>query len=217
MSAPRLRRLLFGLAALAAGPALAAAEPAVPDLEALMRGMASAPGVVAEFRESRQVGLLREPIESRGVLHFVPPDRLVRRVTEPAPSSLVIDGRRMWLLDGAGPAPADLSADPAARQFVENFVVLFGGDLEALRARYETRFEADADGWELRLRPRDAMVRRFVEGITMRGRGRAMREMVVEESDGDRTTTTFPTVDTDHRHSEAELRELFGEPTAAAP
>ena len=65
-----------------------ASDEAPPSLEGLMAGMASARGVVAEFHETKEIALLRAPIESRGVLHFVPPDRLVRRVVDPAPSEL---------------------------------------------------------------------------------------------------------------------------------
>ena len=43
--------------------------------------MAATRGVAAEFRESREVALLVEPLESRGLLYFVPPDRMARFTT----------------------------------------------------------------------------------------------------------------------------------------
>jgi hypothetical protein len=205
----RLRLAWLGCALAAAAPASAEAPAAT--LEALMAGMAGARGVVAEFREVKQLALLAAPLESRGVLHFVPPDRMVRRTFEPVPSVLVVDGRRVVFRDAEGSAPLDLSGDPSARQFVDNVTTIFRGDLAALRERYEVRFEASPPGWRLELAPRDPVVRRFVASLTLAGEGEALREMVLLERDGDRTTTRFERVETDHEHTAEELRSLFGE------
>lgn len=197
-------------AAPASGPA-APTGSAAPTLEALMAGMAGARGVVAEFHEVKQLALLAAPLESRGVLDFVPPDRMVRRTLEPVPSLLIVDGRRVVFRDAAGAAPIDLSGDPSARQFVDNVTTIFRGDLGALRERYDVRFEAEPPKWRLELEPRDPVVRRFVASLTLSGEGDAMREMVLLERDGDRTTTRFDKVDANHAHTPEELRALFGE------
>jgi len=205
-----------GLAPLAAWPERASEEPELT-LESLMAGMASARGVVAEFREVKELRLLQAPLESRGRIDFIPPGRLVRQTFEPAEATLWIDGSRVWFQDTAGAEPADLSGDPSAREFVDNFVVIFSGDLAELQRRYETEFKADPEGgpsdrdpgWSLDLVPRDPLVRRFVSRISLRGEGRGLREMVLVESDGDRTTTHFERADTDHLHSPSELNDLF--------
>lgn len=206
------RRLRWALAGCAlAAAAAASAEPPAPTLEALMGGMAAARGVVAEFREVKELALLAAPLESRGVLHFVPPDRMVRRTLEPVASVLVVDGRRVLFRDSAGAPPVDLSGDPSARQFVDNVTAIFRGDVAALRERYEVRFEASPPGWRLELAPRDPVVRRFVESLTLAGEGEVLREMTLLERDGDRTTTRFERVEADHQHTPEELRSLFGE------
>jgi len=179
-------------------------------LEALMRGMASSRGVVASFRERKQLSLLDVPLESLGTLYFVPPDRLARHMTQPTRSQLVIDGDRVRLLDASGEDAMDLSRSPVARVYLDNFTVLFGGDLAELERRYEVDFETAAERWTLRLVPRSDRVKRFVESVVLRGDPVAMREMVVIESDGDRTTTTFERVDPDHVFEAAELERLFG-------
>lgn len=214
-----VRGLARGAALLLLAAGAAAADPAPGTLEGLMAGMARASGVLAEFREVKTLALLSAPIESRGVLHFVPPDRMVRRTLEPAPSWLVVDGGRVLFRDDSGEAPVDLSGDPSARQFVDHFTAIFRGDLAALRERYEVRFEAEAPRWRLVLEPRDALLRRFVASLTLSGDGEGMREMVLVERDGDRTTTIFGHVETDHVYTPEELATLFGtgEAGAAAP
>jgi len=194
----------------------AAADPPPGTLEGLMAGMARASGVLAEFREVKTLALLAAPLESRGVLHFVPPDRMVRRTLEPAPSALVVDGRRVVFHDGSGEAPVDLSGDPSARQFVDHFTTLFRGDLAALREKYEVRFLAEPPGWRLVLQPRDAVLRRFVASLTLSGEGETLREMVLVERDGDRTMTQFGRVETDYVYTAEELAALFGTGEAGA-
>jgi outer membrane lipoprotein-sorting protein len=200
-----VRRLVSALllAASAAG-----AEPP-PTLEALMAGMAQTPGVEARFLETKEIALLSEPLETRGTLAFVPPDRLVRTTTEPSRSRLVIAGDRFSFVDAAGGDAIDLSANPLAREFVDNFIVLFNGDLEALRRRYEPELRADESGWELVLRPRQRPLSDLIERITLTGRGRALLRMEMRERDGDRTTTRFEEVQVDRRFTPEEIERLF--------
>lgn len=206
-------------AAAAAAVALACAAPASAErleLETVLRGMAGTAGVSAHYREVKHIALLREPLETRGELVFVPPDRLARITQYPGRSWLLVDGDRVRLFDEASGEAVDLAGDPAARIFVESFIVLFQGDPDALRERYRVRFDADGDAWSIRLEPRRAPVDRFVESITLRGAARALRSMELVERDGDRAVTTFDHVEVDRRFSEEELARLF-DPPAAGP
>ena len=222
--------LTVGAAGSGAGPGAAdAAADTRLTLERLMAEMARSRGVVARFREVKEVSLLSAPIETRGELAFAPPDRFVRRTREPAATALYVDAEQLVFRDEAGGETVDLAADPVARRFVENLVVLWSGDLEALRERYEVSFEAEpqtepqtgpagetdpAAGarWQLRLRPRSAPMRDFVREIALRGAGPRLETMVLVESDGDRTTTTFEALETDHVFSAEELERTFRPP-----
>ena len=68
---------------LAAAAALAlGADPATHSgdltLDDLLGHMATTRGVVADFREIKTLKLLDSPLESRGTIYFIPPDRLAR-------------------------------------------------------------------------------------------------------------------------------------------
>jgi hypothetical protein len=182
------------------------------ELERLMQGMASSPGVVARFTETKHLALLAEPLESRGTLYFIPPDRLVREVTRPGASRLVIDGGRLAIQDEAGGQEVDLAGNPIAREVIENFVALFAGDLAALERRYQVDFEVATPRWKLRLVPRAAAMRRLIARVEIRGDGSGMRELAMFEQDGDRTETRLLEVDPRHRFTSEELRRLFGAP-----
>jgi outer membrane lipoprotein-sorting protein len=210
--------LCAALGLLPAGGASAepAAEPRTPSLEALMAGMAETSGVWARFVEHKQIALLSEPIETRGTLVFVPPDRLRRSTAEPSRSELVIAGERFAFRDAAGADAVDLSASPLARQFVENFIVLFNGDLAKLRERYEPEFRSAGADWSLALRPRNRPLSDLIERITLVGTGPLLRSMEMLEKDGDRTTTRFSDVEVDRHFTPAELEQLFALPTSDA-
>jgi hypothetical protein len=181
-------------------------------LEILMHHMSRTSGVKARFRESKEVRLLSNPIETRGEIFFIPPDRFARHTSEPGHTTLVIDGESLRFDDEIGDEKIDLSSDPIARQFVDNFTVLFNGDLPELRRRYQIRFQADDERWELVLDPSAKTLRRYLRSITLRGDGPALSEMIVVETDGDTTTTRFVEITTNHVFSERELEAAFPGP-----
>ncbi len=206
--------LASGLLALAALGGLAGAEPpprprGALTLEALTQRMATSRGVTASFHEVKDLALLDAPLESSGMLYFVAPDRLLRHTTSPTAARLVVENGRITYRDTAGSEEIDLAENPVARQFVDNLIVLFNGNLPALRERYEIDFGADGSTWKLVLTPRRAAMRHFITRIALSGDGAALQQLVTDEADGDRTTTTFANVVTDHAFSATELEHLF--------
>lgn len=198
-----------GLACLSAsGP-----SPEVPHgtltLETLMHHMATTSGVRAEFHEVKHIALLEQPLESDGTLYFIPPARMARITRAPGATTLVIDGSRMSYRDTTGGNSVDLSGNRVARAIVENFVVLFNGDLDALQKHYEVGFDAESARWHMRLVPKGPPVSQLIASIELRGDGPALQEMVVVEKEGDRTTTLFHDVVVDTRFSPEELSHIF--------
>lgn len=190
-------------------------EPAGFGLAELMNGMASTAGVVADFREQKQIALLEKPLSSSGRIYFVPPDRLARFTLEPEASALIIDGAKLRFRQGDREA-FDLSGNPMARIFIDNFIVLFNGDLPKLQDLYHTDFDAEGDHWTLILQPRRSPLRGLVENIALRGGREGIREMVMQNRDGDRTATTLDVIETDHHFTDGELEDLFVEGTVPA-
>lgn len=195
----------------------AAADPgaaAVPTLEELTHRLATTSGVVAQFHERKYLALLEEPVESEGRLYFIPPSCLSWNVQTPGQSSLVIEGERVRFRDEASPDGMDLSGNPVARHFVEAFMVLFNGDLAAMREQYSVDFQTGPEGWRLELVPRSSRVRQMIASITLFGREGPIDRMELLEADGDRTVTTFADTKIDHHFGAAELHEIFGPQTS---
>jgi outer membrane lipoprotein-sorting protein len=216
--APQLA--LLALLSLLAAASAAAEPPAVLQgpltLETLMQRMAATSGVRAEFREEKTLALLEAPLVSEGTLYFIPPARMARITTRPGASRLVIDGERMSYTDETGASDVDLAGNRVARSIVENFVVLFAGDLAALQDRYRVEFTARHRVWRIHLTPKAAPLSEFLASVEMQGEGPALEQMAMREADGDLTVTRFQRVETDVRFTPEELARLFA-PAGTAP
>jgi outer membrane lipoprotein carrier protein LolA len=188
-----------------------AGEPADSDaaLDEILRRMASTPGVEAVFEERKELALLAAPLETRGVIYFVPPDRFARFTTSPGTSALLVTGDAVQLREGSDAEAIDLSGNRVARVFVENFVALWSGDRDRLERLYTPEFRGTREAWELRLAPRRAPLADAIARITLRGDRDALQELVVEERDGDRTTTRFGATRSDRAFTAAELQQIF--------
>ena len=188
-----------------------AGEPAGSDaaLDEILRRMASTPGVEAVFEERKELALLAAPLETRGVIYFVPPDRFARFTTSPGTSALLVTGDAVQLREGSDAEAIDLSGNRVARVFVENFVALWSGYRDRLERLYTPELRGTREAWELRLVPRRAPLADAIARITLRGDRDALQELVVEERDGDRTTTRFGATRSDRAFTAAELQQIF--------
>lgn len=202
---------------LAAAAALADA-PSAPQLADVLERMASSSGVEVSFHERKELALLAAPLESSGVIYFAAPDRFARFTRSPGEASLLVDGDEVRMREGADGEVMDLTGNPLARAFVENFVVLWSGDRERLEDRYQIGFRGEEERWQLRLVPRRRPLADAIAAITLSGDTQAMREMLVEELDGDRTTTVFDSLHSDRAFTPQELHRIFvaGEPLEGA-
>jgi hypothetical protein len=190
-----------------------AAAQEAPTLESLLARFAGLPGLEARFVEEKRIALLAVPVRSEGRIYFAPPGRLLRRVTSPEASSALIDEGRLRMRQGERTEELSIDENPVLRGFIDSFRAVLAGDRAALerfyRAEVSARPEEGAGGWELRLRPRNGPLARFLREIRMRGTDATLREMRMVEVNGDETRTEFHDVNTRRRYEAAEARRLF--------
>ena len=133
----RRRDFLLGLLAASAAPLVARAD-AVDDLLArIARARAGAKTLTGPFTQVATVGLLRSQVTSTGTLYLKYPDRLRWELGPPdsvtywvAPEGLAYRG-----LHGGGRIPIDTTAQAD----VEALRAMLGGNVSALRARFDVR------------------------------------------------------------------------------
>lgn len=196
--------------ALASEPGTAPASTPGTELDALLHGMASTAGVEVQFREQKEIALLAAPLESRGVIYFVPPDRFARFTLSPGYSSLVIDGETLRYREGRDGDEVDLTGSLTARVFVDNFIALWSGDRERLEHLYEVELRGGGATWQLNLEPRRRPLSRFIRKIVLSGDATGMKQMLVQNRNGDRTISRFERVESDRAFTAEELHRIFG-------
>jgi len=195
-------------AAAAAKPPAAATKPV--DVDALLAGLAKAPGLHARFKEVKHITLLQQPLVSEGSIYFAPPARFARRTEKPIPSTLIVDGNQLSFGDADGHESLNLGANPVAKLFADSFVMLLSGN----RAGLERIFKMDlgpapGGAWRLVLTPRVAPMDKMIKKLELRGRGLNLEELDVHETSGDWTETAFTDVDLKRRYSAAEQARIF--------
>jgi hypothetical protein len=133
--------------------------------------------------------LLSEPLKSSGTLAYAAPDKLEKTTLSPRPERLILDGDQLTIDRGAGAEHRTfaLSAHPEIAGVVESIRGTLAGDTAALERFYTIELSGGRADWVLRLKPKDATLRKLVTTIRIAGAGAEIHTIDTQESDGDRT------------------------------
>lgn len=219
------RQAMLGSVALVACPtALLAETPALPGpntANELFTKMATLSGLEATFVETKKVALLKVPLRSEGALFYMRPGYLLRQVTQPKPSQVLITPERLEIKDGQGTRTMDLRARPDVKLFVEAFIKVLAGDQAALAKVFDIQFEHSIvnssqtspppiAGWNLTLTPKAAPLNQLVRRLVLSGRGYAVERIEVLETKGDSAVTELTVKTVGRVFNADEQRTLFG-------
>jgi hypothetical protein len=141
----------------------------------------------ADFTEKKYLSLLKQPLESSGVLIYDAPDHLEQRTTLPRPQAVVLDHGVVTMQIGKRQRVLRLADYPQLAPLIDSIRATLAGDRAALERVFELGFSGTLDHWQLRLQPRNARLAANLKLIDMRGERDAVREVQVQQSDGDRS------------------------------
>jgi outer membrane lipoprotein-sorting protein len=196
-----------------AKPAATAAAKAPADIDALLAGLAKAPGLYARFREEKHIALLQAPLVSEGSIYFAPPSRFARHTEKPIKSAMIIDGDQLQFGNADGQERMNLGTNPVARLFADAFVMLLSGNRAGLEKIFKMQLTPKTGGaageWKLVLTPRGAPMDKQIKELELRGRGVSLNELDVREANGDWTRTSFTDVDLNRRYTAADQAKVF--------
>lgn len=157
--------------------------------------------MVGPFVQERSIGLLATTVKSDGEVTLVLPDRLRWELKPP-------DAVTYWIgpegFSFATPKGSSSVGKAAAGRFgavLGDLMILLGGDLEKLRARYEFSVPSRKDGVTLRAVPKAEDVKKLVRKIEMRMGPElwVIREVIIEEQSGDSSVIRFGKMERDVR------------------
>lgn len=171
-----------------------AVESACDQAPGLLAAFQSVRTLRARFEDRKEMDLLDEPLVSRGRLYYQRPDRLHMVTESPARQSVTLVGAtvRIAQADLGRTQSADLSGSEIAKAVVSSVLYALGGRVDALLPLYRCQAAALDGGWRLTLVPRQASLARVVDRLVVRvGRDGSLREVEVDESNGDRSVMTI--------------------------
>jgi outer membrane lipoprotein-sorting protein len=185
-----LRQLffVFALSLLSLQPASAASWQ-VPDL---MKLLAETPAGHATFVEQKFIGMLDKPVESTGELSFTAPDQLEKRTLKPRAEALILKGDELTLERGKRSMKMSLQEHPEISAFVESIRATLSGDQRALERVWKVALDGAPGRWALTLTP--LTPGGFVAKIRIDGVRGEVRQIDIEQSDGDRSIMTISKV-----------------------
>ncbi len=184
---------LFGLVVLLWQPV--SAEPPDP-LASLLEQFQAVQVLSANFVEEKRIALLSEPLVNFGRIEYSRPMQLERTTTKPFESVWRLRRELVTFDDGREKTTIDLREFPEASLLATAFMDVLEGDDDRLRKKFQVRFvpqRRDAP-WNLELTPINKGTRSLFRRIEIRGRGVLVQSLVVIESSGDTSTTTFSAV-----------------------
>ena len=163
------------------------------DLAILMRRLSQIPAAQARFSELKHMAQLTEPLALSGILSYVRPDRLEKRVVSPYPERIAVAGDKLTIesQDPGQTRTLRLSSNPVIGAFVESIRATLAGDLATLERHYRVQFEGSAQGWLLSLYPRLPEMQRYVAWIRIDGVDDRLRGLGIQEANGDRSLMTI--------------------------
>jgi len=146
----------------------------------------------ADFQEQRMIRLMKNPILSSGKVWFQPPNKFRREVKGNSPSLTVSDGRQLWIY-----YPNFKSAEryPLGKGSpLDSTVAAINSslNLEDVENNFQISAAKIENGYELRLMPRAAAMKRVFQKLALR----INDQLRVESTDmllpnGDRIVTTY--------------------------
>ncbi len=162
------------------------------DLKNLLAGIRQNRITQADFQEQRVIRLMKKPILSSGKVWFQPPNKFRREVTGSSPSLTVSDGRQLWIY-----YPNFKSAEryPLGKGSpLDSTVAAINSslNLEDVENTFQIAAAKTGNGYELRLLPRAASMKRVFQKLELQ----INDQLRVERTDmllpnGDRIVTTY--------------------------
>lgn len=155
------------------------------DLIARLAKAAPAGGVVADFRETKSLALLRNPVVETGTLAYLQPDFFRRTVKSPVESTMLFDGESLWVIfpgeNLAERYPA--RTNRAIRDSLAGISAIW--DIVRLKQRFHVESGIENGNHVLKLTPRERSLRKTLSGVVVTlDSALKLREIRIETVDG---------------------------------
>jgi len=149
------------------------------------------------FTDEMMAFYLDEPLLSKGVMRFDPPDKLTKIIEEPEYIKQQISGDEVLVIRGDNePERFSLASHLGLEVMANTLRSLLSGEFDYIQNEYDIEFQERAQTWSMKLVPLKENVEEIVESVVVEGRGGIITKYTITESNGDYTITSL--YDADH-------------------
>ena len=168
--------------------AVAASHNAVAEsleVARLMQMLAATPSAEVAFTEKKFSSLLAAPVVSTGKLSFRPPDTVEKTIETPSVDAYRFVGEDLIVTRNGAERRIRLSSQPMLAALAASLRGILAGNAAVLRNYFRLVLQGDEGSWRLDLIPLDEEIGRYVQRMTMSGRGGRLEVIEVREASGD--------------------------------
>lgn len=199
-----MKSILMAAALAMFNPAQAAAP--VAKIQAML---AKPPIMCGRFDQTKQLAGMKKPLASNGRFCVVAGKGVLWRTLQPFPSTLRLTRDEIVNYQGDRVAMRlDAKTEPTVRMINNVLFSLLSGDLGQLESLFEVDGTVDANSWNVALKARQAALEKAIGTIKLDG-GAYVKNIVMSEAGGDRTSIVFSAIQTGETAMTKEEAALF--------
>jgi len=159
-------------------------------LEQLTKSLSLNPIHQVQFEEIYISHFLTTPIKKSGRLSYTAPSRFEKHIISPTEESFVIDEDTVQYNNITQGVNQTLSLQdvPPLQVLITGLRSIFSGDLITLQRFYQTELNGTRHQWVLTMVPLDEEIQESVLFIRLRGIKIQIKEIEIQESNGDNST-----------------------------
>lgn len=190
--------------ALMAAPALSA--PPVAKIQAML---AKPKILCGRFDQSKQLAGMKKPLLSNGRFCISAGKGVLWRTLQPFPNTLRLTRDEIIQTQGERvTVRLDARQEPAVRIINNVLFALLAGDLSQLDTLFDGEGNVQDNQWNVNLKARDPGLAKVIAAVSLEG-GAYVKNVVLHEANGDRTSISFSAMQTGDSAVTAEEAALF--------
>ncbi len=161
------------------------------------------------FDQSKQLTGMKKPLTSNGRFCVVTGKGVLWRTLQPFPSTLRLTRDEIVQMQGDRVAMRlDAKQEPTVRMINSVLFSLLAGDLTQLETLFEVDGNIHGANWTVALKAREPALAKAVGAIALEG-GAYVKNIVISEASGDRTSIVFSGIQTNDAAMTAEEAASF--------
>ena len=161
------------------------------------------------FDQTKQLVGLKKPLASNGRFCVIADKGVLWRTLQPFPSDLRLTRDEIVQLQGERVAlRLDAKKEPMVRVINSVLFALLAGDLSRLEKLFEIDASVGHGSWSVKLKARAPALAQAIGAIALAG-GAYVRQVIITEPSGDRTTILFSAIETGDAAMTADEAALF--------